>query len=105
MQVEFGAHQVVLVRSMDSFPLLPEPLRHGALVLTVPQAKGLEFDDVFIVNFFKDSPAAREWRVLNGYLEELEKEEQKSGSQHSLKDEHVSGSFFLLLIYLKNLHQ
>lgn len=72
-QVELGAHQVVLVRSMDSFSLLPKPLQRGALVLTVPQAKGLEFDDVFIVNFFKDSPATKEWRILMGFLEELRK--------------------------------
>jgi hypothetical protein len=44
-QVEFGAHQVVLVRSMDSVDRLPPGLRDSnALVLTVPQAKGLEFD-------------------------------------------------------------
>lgn len=37
-QVEFGAHQVVLVRSMDSAERLPEGLRDSnALVLTVPQ--------------------------------------------------------------------
>lgn len=28
------------------------------------QSKGLEFDDVFIVNFFSESPAKEEWRVL-----------------------------------------
>ena len=28
------------------------------------QSKGLEFDDVFIVNFFSESPCKDEWRVL-----------------------------------------
>jgi hypothetical protein len=28
------------------------------------QSKGLEFDDVFIVNFFSESPCKEEWRVL-----------------------------------------
>ena len=28
------------------------------------QSKGLEFDDVFLVNFCTDSPAKEEWRVL-----------------------------------------
>lgn len=38
VQVEFGAHQVVLVRSRDSVERLPEGLRDSnALVLTVPQ--------------------------------------------------------------------
>ena len=47
MQVEFGAHQVILVRSMDSAAQLPEILSSSnALTMTVPQAKGLEFDDV-----------------------------------------------------------
>jgi hypothetical protein len=32
----------------------------------------LEFDDVFIVNFFADSPAEKEFRVLSSYLKELE---------------------------------
>lgn len=27
---------------------------------------------MFLVNFFQDSPAAGEWRVLLSYLEELE---------------------------------
>jgi hypothetical protein len=36
--VEFGAHQVVLTRSMDSVERLPEGLRDSnALMLTVPQ--------------------------------------------------------------------
>lgn len=34
--------------------------------------QGLEFDDVFLLNFFSDSPAVKEWRVLMSYLEELE---------------------------------
>lgn len=36
------------------------------------QAKGLEFSDVFIVNFFSDSPVRDQWRLLNTHLEELE---------------------------------
>lgn len=35
-----------------------------AVVMTVPQAKGLEFNDVFILNFFADSPCKEEWRIL-----------------------------------------
>ena len=38
------------------------------LVLTVLEAKGLEFDDVFLFNFFTDSPATEdEWRAINSY--------------------------------------
>ncbi|KAK9807285.1 hypothetical protein WJX73_007725 [Symbiochloris irregularis] len=74
-QVEFGAHQVILVRNTDAIDTLPEALQtHNskALIMTVPQSKGLEFDDVFLVDFFKDSPASAEWRVLSGYLQELQ---------------------------------
>ena len=52
--IEFGAHQVVLVTSEDSKETLPEELS-CALVLTIYEAKGLEFDDVLLYNFFKDS--------------------------------------------------
>ena len=39
----------------------------NALVLTIFEAKGLEFDDVFIFDFFEDSPAdERTWRVVTG---------------------------------------
>ena len=33
---------------------IPEELRLG-LILTIYEAKGLEFDDVLLYNFFKDS--------------------------------------------------
>lgn len=53
-RIEFGAHQAVLVVSEDARQNMPEELKHG-LVLTIYEAKGLEFDDVLIYNFFKDS--------------------------------------------------
>ena len=99
--VEFGAHQVILVRSTEAAARLPLALRTSALVMTVPQAKGLEFDDVFVVracpmhiaaspsradmrtlsilhsqvDFFEDSPCHDEWRVLLSLQEELRAEE------------------------------
>ena len=54
--IEFGAHQVILVASEEVRNSLPEELRLArALVMTIYEAKGLEFDDVLIYNFFKDS--------------------------------------------------
>jgi len=36
------------------------------LCLTVYEAKGLEFDDVIVFNFFKDSMVkASDWKLLN----------------------------------------
>lgn len=58
--IEFGAHQVVLVSSEKSKENLPEELR-CALVLTIYESKGLEFDDVLLYNFFKDSQVGRDY--------------------------------------------
>jgi hypothetical protein len=46
-QIEFGAHQVIIVRSEEAKRNLPDFLQR-AIKLTVFQAKGLEFDDVFL---------------------------------------------------------
>ena len=51
---ELGAHQAILVRTEESKQKLPESLKHG-IVLTVLEAKGLEFNDVLLYNFFSDS--------------------------------------------------
>ena len=53
-RIEFGAHQVVLVASNEAREAMPDELKQG-LVMTIYEAKGLEFDDVLIYNFFKDS--------------------------------------------------
>ena len=53
-EIEFGAHQAIVVRSKDEV----HPMLQGAIVLTVFEAKGLEFDDVLLYNFFKDSPVS-----------------------------------------------
>ena len=50
---EFEAHQVVIVRSKEARRRLPKAL--STIVLTVFEAKGLEFDDVLLYNFFSDS--------------------------------------------------
>ena len=52
--IEFGAHQVILVQSKKTRDNLPSILK-GAIVFTVFEAKGLEFDDVLLYDFFKDS--------------------------------------------------
>ena len=52
--IEFGAHQVIIVQSEDAKKSLPNELQAG-IALTVFEAKGLEFDDVLLYDFFKDS--------------------------------------------------
>ncbi|KAI8473628.1 MAG: hypothetical protein J3K34DRAFT_410063 [Monoraphidium minutum] len=52
---------------------LPQELRaSNALIMTVSQSKGLEFSDVFLVDFFADSPATSEWGVLLTLLADME---------------------------------
>ncbi len=53
-QIEFGAHQVILVRSQEAKKNLPEDFG-GCLAMTILESKGLEFDDVFLWNFSKKS--------------------------------------------------
>ena len=52
--IEFGAHQVIIVQNEEAKKSLPDVLK-GAVVLTVFESKGLEFDDVLLYNFFTDS--------------------------------------------------
>lgn len=53
-RIEFGAHQAVLVTNDRARDNLPDELQHG-IVLTIYEAKGLEFDDVLLYNFFQAS--------------------------------------------------
>ncbi|NXW58703.1 TRNK1 protein, partial [Eurystomus gularis] len=64
--IEFGAHQVILVANETAKEKIPEELSL-ALVLTIYEAKGLEFDDVLLYNFFTDSEASKEWKIISSY--------------------------------------
>ncbi|XP_060036551.1 TPR and ankyrin repeat-containing protein 1 isoform X2 [Erinaceus europaeus] len=65
--IEFGAHQVILVANETAKEKIPEELGL-ALVLTVYEAKGLEFDDVLLYNFFTDSEAYKEWKIISSFI-------------------------------------
>ncbi|GMJ04494.1 hypothetical protein HRI_004118600 [Hibiscus trionum] len=68
--VGFGAEQVILVRDN---PAKNEILKHvgkQALVLTIVECKGLEFQDVLLYNFFGSSPLKNHWRVVYEYMKE-----------------------------------
>ncbi|CAL1538728.1 unnamed protein product [Lymnaea stagnalis] len=68
--IEFGAHQAILVVNEEAKTHLPEELSTG-IILTIYESKGLEFDDILIYNFFKDSQTKKEWRVVTAILEKL----------------------------------
>ncbi|XP_030061358.1 TPR and ankyrin repeat-containing protein 1 [Microcaecilia unicolor] len=73
--IEFGAHQVILVANEVAKDKIPEELSL-ALVLTIYEAKGLEFDDVLLYNFFTDSEAGKEWRVISSFVPPHESSEE-----------------------------
>ncbi|XP_074641148.1 TPR and ankyrin repeat-containing protein 1-like [Tubulanus polymorphus] len=73
--IEFGAHQTILVANDEARKNLPMELSHG-LVLTIFESKGLEFDDVLLYNFFKDSQAHKEWRVVREFIDEQVKKQK-----------------------------
>ena len=52
--IDFGAHQVILVQSKQAKDKLSSIFK-GAIVMTIFEAKGLEFDDVLLYNFFTNS--------------------------------------------------
>jgi ATP-dependent exoDNAse (exonuclease V) beta subunit len=55
---EFGAHQAIIVADSPARDRLERhsKLFQEALIITVFEAKGLEFDDVLLFNFFSRSP-------------------------------------------------
>ncbi|KAM3136353.1 hypothetical protein pb186bvf_011488 [Paramecium bursaria] len=63
-QIEFGCNQVIIVKDQDSKKKVPQILQH-ALILTIYEAKGLEFDDVILYNFFCDESIDNQWNLIN----------------------------------------
>ncbi|KAJ5980108.1 hypothetical protein N7481_007406 [Penicillium waksmanii] len=61
----FGAEQVILVRDDDSKVKLQTDIGEVALVLTILQSKGMEFDDVLIYDFFGGSGLGSSYRCLH----------------------------------------
>ncbi|KAF8598550.1 P-loop containing nucleoside triphosphate hydrolase protein [Ceratobasidium sp. AG-I] len=56
--VPLGAHQAILVRSEATAQSLNKRFDNSYTVLTILDAKGVEFDDVIIYNFFSESEAS-----------------------------------------------
>ncbi|XP_073153825.1 uncharacterized protein [Henckelia pumila] len=64
----FGAEQVILVRDDSTRKEISKYIGSQALVLTIIECKGLEFEDVLLYNFFGSSPLGSQWRVLYEFL-------------------------------------
>ncbi|XVF85500.1 hypothetical protein PTKIN_Ptkin17bG0122600 [Pterospermum kingtungense] len=68
--VGFGAEQVILVRDDLAKNEILKYVGRQALVLTIVECKGLEFQDVFLYNFFGSSPLTNHWRVVYEYMKD-----------------------------------
>ncbi|KAM0935201.1 putative TPR and ankyrin repeat-containing protein [Dioscorea sansibarensis] len=68
-KTSFGAEQAILVRDESSKQEILRQVGKQALVLTIVECKGLEFQDVLLYNFFETSPLGKHWRVIYGYME------------------------------------
>ncbi|XP_068646917.1 uncharacterized protein [Aristolochia californica] len=66
----FGAEQVILVRDESDKRQIVGHVGKQALVLTIVECKGLEFQDVLLYNFFGASPLKNQWRVIYEYMGE-----------------------------------
>ena len=56
--IQFGHHQAVIVRTEKDKQDVPI---ENALVFSVYESKGLEFDDVLLYNFFSSSEVSTDW--------------------------------------------
>ncbi|KAL6607967.1 hypothetical protein ACP70R_041030 [Stipagrostis hirtigluma subsp. patula] len=65
----FGADQVIVARDDTTRKHVAGIVGKQAIVLTILEAKGLEFEDVLLYNFFSSSPFRNKWRVVYGYME------------------------------------
>ncbi|KAJ3682017.1 hypothetical protein LUZ60_014590 [Juncus effusus] len=69
---EFGAEQAILVRDDQAKKQVLELVGKQAIVLTILECKGLEFQDVLLYDFFASSPLESNWRVVYGFMENQE---------------------------------
>ncbi|XP_062114591.1 uncharacterized protein LOC133825698 [Humulus lupulus] len=67
--VGFGHDQVVLVRD-DSVKEILESAGTEAIIMTISECKGLEFQDVLLYNFVSSSPLKDNWRVIDKYMKD-----------------------------------
>lgn len=84
-QIEFGAHQVILVPSEEELERVPT-IFESCTVLTIAEAKGLEFDDVLLFNFFRGSQAQKEWRVVSGSEQLQQHHDQVQATSCAVKE-------------------
>ncbi|CAN0880600.1 TPR and ankyrin repeat-containing protein 1 [Linum grandiflorum] len=98
--VGFGAQQVILVRDDNAKKDVYSYVGKQALVLTIVECKGLEFQDVLLYNFFGSSPLENKWRVVYDYMGNqclLDKTMHQSFSRFDLSKHNIMCSELKLL--------
>ncbi|KAJ7576870.1 hypothetical protein C8J56DRAFT_1171170 [Mycena floridula] len=69
--IEFGAQQCIIVRDEQARENLQKQVGDIGIIMTIYDAKGLEFNDILLLNFFKDSSLdASQWRVILNSLQD-----------------------------------
>ncbi|KAK9742962.1 hypothetical protein RND81_03G208100 [Saponaria officinalis] len=68
--ISFGSEQVILVRDDSVKDKLTKSIGRRAIVLTIFECKGLEFQDVLLYNFFGTSPLEEQWRIIYEYMDQ-----------------------------------
>ncbi|KAL0005033.1 hypothetical protein SO802_012594 [Lithocarpus litseifolius] len=99
--IGFGADQVILVRDDLARNEIVDYVGNQTLILTIMESKGLEFQDVFLYNFFSSSPSKKQWRVIYKYM--IEKDLLDSISTTSFPS-FIWGKHNMLCSELKHLY-
>lgn len=92
-----GGLRVILVRDEQTQSALQKQVPTSTLVLTIAQSKGMEFDDVFLYNFFTTSPYRSDFKILEDLLCERYSLETGESARYanwdmidSVSDKHIS---------------
>lgn len=62
--IRFGAEQVIIVRDTADKDRLKDAIGKSALILTIMESKGMEFEDVLLYDFFSTSACIPAFRAL-----------------------------------------
>ncbi|EKV12225.1 TPR and ankyrin repeat-containing protein 1 [Penicillium digitatum PHI26] len=100
---DFGAEQVILVRDNMSKDKLQTQIGEIALVLTILESKGMEFDDVLVYDFFGSSGLGSNYRCLHMLVQaaRVQFDSQKHAASFVLRTQGTS--LPSLPIYLANI--
>lgn len=71
---EFGDERIIIVRDKETQRELQDKVGGFALVLTILQSKGMEFEDVFLYDFFTTGSYNTDFAILEKLLYERHSE-------------------------------